>query len=158
MTLTNIVCKYWVFRMNFVILPRILYVDSDKTSREFFKNWLDRHERGYRLTCSDGAANALERIALGPFDFYLLEYCLGEMTGPELCRRIREKDMTTPVIVCSPLSREIDRNTALSAGASGYLVKPDELSRLAAIMRGFLGTNSRPRRLFHTARRGSAII
>jgi len=144
--------------MNVVILPRILYVDSDTTSREFFKNWLARNERGYRLTCSDGAANALERIAEGSFDFYLLEYCLGEMTGPELCQRIREKDMTTPVIICSPLSREIDRNTALSAGASGYLVKPDELGRLSGIMHSFLGSHSKPRRLFHTVRRGSAII
>ena len=143
--------------MSTTILPRVLYVDTDGPSREFFKKWVARNGQRCDLVCADGATDALEKISGSQFDFYLFEYCLGEMTGPELCRRIRMNDNQTPVVICSALSRDIDRNTAFTAGASGYVVKPDDLGRLSAIMRRFLGQARKPRR-FHTLRRCAAII
>jgi DNA-binding response OmpR family regulator len=138
-------------------LPRVLYVEPDAPSREFFKRWITRNAKKCELVCADGAADAMEKISGPPFDLYLFEYCLGDMTGPELCREIRGTDNRTPVVICSSLSREIDRNTAFTAGATGYVVKPAELARLAAIMRRVLGP-PKTRKTSHTLRRCSAII
>jgi two-component system, OmpR family, phosphate regulon response regulator PhoB len=143
--------------MSTTYLPRILYVDTDGPSRDFFTKWLTRNAPSFDVVCADGASEALEKIAAVPFDLYVFEYCLGEMTGPELCRLIRHHDTQTPVVICSPLSREIDRNTAFSAGATSYVVKPDDLGTLSRIMRSFLAHGDKPRRP-QPLRRSSAII
>jgi CheY-like chemotaxis protein len=138
-------------------LPRVLYVEPDGPSRESFKKWLARNAEKCDVVCADGAEDALEKIAGQSFDLYLFEYSLGDMTGPELCRKIRRSDNRTPVVICSSQAREIDRNTAFTAGASGYVVKPDELARLGAIMRRFLG-HATMRKRSHSLRRCFAII
>lgn len=143
--------------MSTSILPRILYVDADGRSREFFKRWVARNADRCDLVCADNAADAVEKIAGQSFDFYLFDYCLGDMTAPELCRQIRATDNRTPVVICSALSRDIDRNTAFSAGATGYIVRPDDLGRLSAILRRFFGQVNKRRRS-HGLRRCTAII
>lgn len=137
--------------------PRILYVDNDGASREFLGRWLTRQVSGCRVTSVENSVEALDEIEKGAFDLYILEYCLGDMTGPELCRRIRSNDTSTPVIICSALAREIDRNTSLSSGATEYIVKPDDLEKFVLMLRKMFGAPPR-RHPFHTLRRCSTII
>jgi two-component system copper resistance phosphate regulon response regulator CusR len=139
--------------------PRILYVDNDTTSSGFVKAWLSRNAPGCSVTCVTSGTEAMERIARERFDLYLFEYCADEMTGPELCRRVRQMDTQTPVVICSSLARGVDRQTALEAGATEYLVKPEEFYRLSTTVRRYLGPLPRFRnRLFRSACRSAAII
>ena|SRR5437763_498105 len=139
--------------------PRILYVDNDSTSAGFVKAWLTRNAPGCKIVCAASGGEALGLIAEGEFDLYLFEYCLGEMTGPELCRQVRAADPDAKIVICTSLERDVDREMARAAGAMGYLVKPEEFYRLSTTLRQHLGPLPRFRnRLFRGLRRSAAII
>lgn len=80
-------------------------------------------------TALDGRT-AMEHIHKEFFDIYLLDYCLPDTTGVELCKRIRRFDQRAPILIYSALDRDVDRQQSLEAGANMYLVKPDELEMI----------------------------
>jgi two-component system chemotaxis response regulator CheY len=139
--------------------PRILYVDNDSTSAGFVKAWLTRNAPGCHIVSAASGREALDLIGQNTFDIYLFEYCLGEMTGPELCRQVRAMDPNAKVVICSSLGRDVDREMARAAGATEYLVKPEEFYRLSTTLRQHLGPLPRFRnRLFRGMSRSAAII
>ncbi len=83
----------------------ILYVDNDPESCESIKTSFLRDETEFNVVCLTGAEDALDRIRRQSFDLYILEYSLLEMTGAELCRKIRVTDRDTPVVIYSALFR-----------------------------------------------------
>lgn len=141
-------------------VPSILYSDSDESSQTFVKEWLRTSVRGCSLTCANNGSEMLRVIENRHFDVFLFDYCLGDMTAPKLCQISRKTDTTSPIIICSPFDREIDRRTALDAGATDFIIKPSEFSRLATLIRGLQGIEGSrgKRRLFQRMRRAAAII
>lgn len=109
--------------------PRVLYVDDEQENCSVMEYWL-RSECGLDVTVAYDGKSALEHIDTEYFDIYLLDYCLPDTTGVELCRSIRTLDAATPIVIYSALDRDIDRIQAMNAGASCYLIKPDELLQL----------------------------
>ena len=71
-------------------------------------------------------AEALELIARGRFDLYLLDNWLPGGSGVELCREIRRSDPSTPIVFYSGAGLDFEREEALAAGAQAYLVKPGD--------------------------------
>ncbi len=61
--------------------------------------------------------------------------------APPLCRHIRQMDKTTPILFFSAMARPADQNVAIAAGASEYLVKPDDLDRLPGMVKSLLDLN-----------------
>ena len=106
----------------------LLYVDDDADGRDLMKYWLAFADLEFVAT--DSAESALYQLKQRPFDGCVLDYCLPDMTGPNLCRKIREIDKHKPIIFYSAIGRDIDRQNALEAGASLYLIKPNDLDRL----------------------------
>ena len=106
----------------------ILYVDNDPESCEWVKNSFLKTKNDFEVVCITGAVDALDRLRRQAFDLIVLEYCLAEMTGPELCSKIRRTDTDTPVVIYSALYRDIDRKKALDAGANAFVVKSDGFS------------------------------
>ena len=141
-------------------MPSILYGDCDESSQNFVKEWLRTNVRGCSLTCANNGSEASTNTKSRPFDLYLLDYCLGDMTAPEVCQILRKTDVTSPIVICSPFDREIDRTTALEAGATDFIIKPAEFNRLATLIKSLSGVDSSrgKRRLFHPMRRSAAII
>jgi len=68
------------------------------------------------------------------FDLILLDLGLPDMDGQDVCRSVREKS-TTPIIILSARSEEIDRVLALEFGADDYMVKPFGMRELVARIR-----------------------
>src|SRR5688572_5404266 len=102
---------------------RILYVDDDKDSCEMISFMLGLSGENYAVTSVFTAQEASELIARQTFDLYIIDYALPEITGVEFCRLIREKDGKTPILFYSAMSRHVDRELALAAGANDYLIK-----------------------------------
>lgn len=81
-------------------------------------------------TGSDAISKALNQ----DFDLILLDLGLPDMDGQDVCRSVRETS-TTPIIVLSARSEEIDRVLALEFGADDYMVKPFGMRELVARIR-----------------------
>lgn len=136
----------------------ILYVDNDPDACEGMRTLFRESEKGCNLTCSTNPRHTREMLSQRAFDMYILEYCLTEVTGPELCRKIRLTDSNTPVVIYSALFREVDRETAMGAGANAFVVKSDGFSNLTATIRRLLVPQPVISRHYHPARRSTQIF
>lgn len=58
------------------------------------------------------------------FDLVILDIMLPGLNGMEVCRRIRQTDRHTPILILSARSEEIDKVVGLETGADDYLTKP----------------------------------
>lgn len=111
------------------VVPRILYVDDDLDNCEMMKYWI-REECGCEISIAMDGKQALEMIDSQYFDLFLLDYCLPDTTGIKLCEQIRTRYPDVPIAVYSALDRTIDKERAFAAGATSYLVKPEELDQI----------------------------
>jgi DNA-binding response OmpR family regulator len=87
---------------------------------------------GFLVTEADTAAEALALAESDSFDLYVLDHGLPDSSGVELCRELRRLDDRTPVLFFSGYAMSSERAEAMGAGADGYLVKPDDIARVAA--------------------------
>ena len=110
---------------------RILCVEDNVDSTELIKFLLECEDENYAVTTAASAGEALNLMAENSFDFYIFDFKLPLMSGVELCRSIRETDKTTPIIFYTAMARPADRAAGLAAGADEYLIKPNDLDRLA---------------------------
>ena len=78
--------------------------------------------------------DAISKAMSGNFELILLDLGLPDMDGQDVCRSVREKS-TTPIIILSARSEEIDRVLALEFGADDYMVKPFGMRELVARIR-----------------------
>ncbi len=88
--------------------------------------------------CLDGA-EGLEKALNNTYDLIILDLMLPKMDGMEVCRRIRARNITTPILMLTARSEEIDKVLGLEMGADDYLTKPfsirELLARVKAIFR-----------------------
>lgn len=82
-------------------------------------------------TVSDGR-QALAVATGRPFDLIILDLMLPGLSGMEICRRIRQKDKHTAIMILSAKSEEIDKVLGLETGADDYLTKPFSIREFIA--------------------------
>ena len=111
------------------VVPRVLYVDDDVDNCEMMKYWI-REECGCDIAIAMDGKEALEMIESQFFDLFLLDYCLPDTTGIKLCEKIRSLYPEAPIALYSALDRPIDKQRAIDAGATSYMVKPEELDQI----------------------------
>jgi DNA-binding response OmpR family regulator len=76
------------------------------------------------------------------WDLFMLDNWMPEISGIELCKRIREFDASTPIVFYSAVAYDRDKEEALNCGASAYIVKPIAMDGLVKGLRTAL--DSRP--------------
>ncbi len=112
---------------------RVLVVEDEPTIADFIVRGLT--EQGYAVDrVADGVA-ALDFLAVGTFDVVLLDIMLPKMNGLEVCRRMRENGVKTPVLMLTARDAIEDRVRGLDTGADDYLVKPFAFEELVARVR-----------------------
>jgi DNA-binding response OmpR family regulator len=107
---------------------RILYAEDDADTRELVTVVLKR--QNCQVIATESYDEALRLARAEHFDLYLIDNWMPGISGVRLCEQLREFDQHTPVLFYSGAAYETDRESALSSGAQGYLVKPvggDEL-------------------------------
>lgn len=116
-----------------VVSPkRILCVEDDRDAREMMKVMLHQADPTYSVTSVGTAAEALDLTSRNRFDLYILDIWLPGMDGMSLCRRLRERRISVPIIFFSAMVRPSDREFGLAAGANEFLVKPADLDKFTA--------------------------
>ena len=117
----------------------ILVVDDAEVSRYLLGRWLRRN--GYRVTEAATGADALASLAETPADLVLLDVNLPDMTGFEVCARVKANPDTAavPVIHVSATAVEPeDEARGLTGGADAYLLEPVDPGVLLATVEAVL--------------------
>ena len=110
------------------VLPRrILYVDDERDSRELIEFVFKSLTRNYEITTVASSAEAIKLLDSQTFELYILDYRLAEMNGVELCRYIRQTDVSTPIMFCTAMTHQSAKEKAMEAGANDYLIKPVDI-------------------------------
>jgi PAS domain S-box-containing protein len=118
--------------------PAILLVDDNADVRGSAAEVLRR--AGFDVWEAAGGAEALRRVRDRP-NLVLLDVCLPDLSGFEVCRAIRADPDTAsiPILHLSGAARTSeDRTQGLDGGADGYLVKPVDAAELVAHVRALL--------------------
>jgi two-component system OmpR family response regulator len=115
----------------------VLVVDDDSEIRTLLHEYLQKN--GYRVTeAADGKSMsvALERCAP---DIIVLDLMLPGTDGLTLCRDLRARASTVPIIMLTARGEETDRIVGLEMGADDYLAKPfsprELLARIKSVLR-----------------------
>lgn len=126
---------------------RVLVVDDDEETRELVGAALARE--GYELALVATAGAAMERARASRFDVVVLDVMLAGESGLDLCARLREGGVETPILFLSARGAVDARIEGLEAGGDDYLPKPFALKELCARVRalGRRGPGLRPDRL-----------
>lgn len=111
----------------------ILVVDDDDDYSELISQALRRDSHDV-VAVSDETA-ALRFIELKSPDLAILDVMLAESTGLELCKRLRARLPTLPVIFLSSMDRVMDVVAGLESGGDDYMTKPFHPSELVARVR-----------------------
>jgi CheY-like chemotaxis protein len=120
---------------------RILVVEDNRDSREMVRTLLSEAGKEYQVTAVETAAEALALDARTPFDLYVLDIWLPGMDGLGLCRRLRERGRTQPIIFFSAMVQTADRDYVLGAGANEFLVKPKDIDVFLPTVARYLETS-----------------
>jgi two-component system response regulator MprA len=117
---------------------RILYIDGNQQGGEVISTLKRVENCAYCVATASTPREALELIAGEPFDLFILENSLSEMSGVELCRRIRKTDRQTPILFFTGRERVAECEVSIAAGATEYLIKPIGAESLIETVRRLL--------------------
>ncbi len=116
---------------------KVLVVDPEPPVRRDVR--LACEQDGFDVIEAETGADALREFDEAKPNVVLLEVTLPDMSGFDVCREIRKTDTSTPVLMISSRSDEIDVVVGLEIGADDYVAKPlrlrELLARIAAHLR-----------------------
>lgn len=112
---------------------RILLVEDDKLLGSGLVTGL-QHEN-YSIDWVKNGEDALLAFTAAPYDAAILDIGLPKMSGLDVLKNTRSRDISTPVLILTAQDAIADRVAGLDAGADDYLTKPFELDELCARLR-----------------------
>jgi DNA-binding response OmpR family regulator len=93
---------------------------------------------GYEVDHVTTGEEALDRVSANGVDLLVLDVGLPGMDGIAVCRRVRERHGSLPVLMLTARTSELDEVLGLDAGADDYVTKPFTLAVLGARVRALL--------------------
>ena len=116
----------------------VLVVEDEPDIRNLIVHHLARD--GFRCRTAGTGAEALTRVRAAVSDLVVLDLMLPEMSGLEVCRRLRGDPATAavPIIMLTAKADEVDRIVGLELGADDYVAKPFSPKELVARVRAVL--------------------
>lgn len=116
---------------------KILIVDDEQSILTLLKYNIE--QAGFTvLTAMDGEEGIQKTINEKP-NLVILDLMLPKLDGMEVCKRLREQKMTTPILMLTAKDDEQDKILGLDSGADDYLTKPfsprEVVARVNAILR-----------------------
>ena len=109
---------------------KILVVDDDPTVGPYVKRGLEEHQNHVDLV--DDGLEALRLASGGLYDLLVLDLRLPGMTGLEIVRTLRDRGVTTPILILTAQDAVDFKVQVLRAGADDYVTKPFAFEELLA--------------------------
>ncbi len=114
----------------------ILVVEDDRSILRGLKDNLELESHEV-ITAMDGESGYRLVTEAKP-DLILLDLMLPKLSGYELCKKLREIGLTTPILMLTARGEEADRVLGLDIGADDYVTKPFSIRELLARIRALL--------------------
>ncbi len=118
-------------------METILIVDDELSVRRGLKMLLE--EEGYAVALARNGDEAMEFLAASRPDLVLLDVMMPKRNGYAVCREIRQKDKTLPILFLSSLQTDVDQLRGFGVGADDYVFKTVAPAVLLARIRRALG-------------------
>lgn len=107
---------------------KILVIDDEPNLTAFLKEGLEEFEHKVTV-CNDSEIGEILATS-GKFDIIILDINMPDITGFDIIRSVRTRDLQCPILVLSAMSSILDKEQGFEAGADDYLVKPFEFREL----------------------------
>ena len=126
---------------------KVLIAEDDDHIRNGLAEVLE--SEGYQTLPARDGQEALDMFEREKPDFVCLDIMMPGVDGYEVCREIRRRDATVPVIFISAKSEEIDRVVGLELGADDFIMKPfgvrEVIARIRAVTRRCMAARAQGR-------------
>jgi two-component system copper resistance phosphate regulon response regulator CusR len=109
---------------------KILLIEDEPKVASFIKQGLE--EQSYTVTIAYDGFFGHKLATENEFDVIIMDLMIPYMNGLELCKRLREEDIKTPILMLTALATTDDKVAGLEIGADDYMVKPFEFRELLA--------------------------
>ncbi len=90
-------------------------------------------QAGHQVTAVGRSADALQQMSAQSFDLFLLGRIDQDRGGLSLCKQLRQSRLNKPIVIYSTAALFSDQQEGIKAGATAYLVKPEDLFNVGQI-------------------------
>lgn len=132
---------------------KLLVVEDNKKLAQFLCRAFS--EEGYIVDQLGDGSTAVRQIGAIAYDVVILDWMLPDLDGVSVCRELRARGDTTPILMLTARTEIGERILGLDAGADDYLPKPFDLGELCARTRALA---RRGRMAVATLRVGSLVV
>ncbi|MBS4195424.1 response regulator transcription factor [Lederbergia citri] len=120
-----------------LFLERVLVVDDEPSIVTLLRFNLEK--AGFSVMTAEDGNTGLEMAMKEKPDFIVLDLMLPGMDGMDVCKRLRQEKVNTPILMLTAKDDEFDKVLGLELGADDYLTKPfsprEVIARVKAILR-----------------------
>jgi len=117
-------------------MKRILIIEDAKNIRMALED--DLKYEGYRVETAATGPEGLKKALDLELDIIILDLMLPELSGLEICKELRRRNIGTPIIMLTAKSQEFDKVLGLELGADDYITKPFSPFELHARIKALL--------------------
>lgn len=120
-------------------MAKILIVEDEAKIARFVE--LELKYEGYQVTIAHDGRTGLDKALHDGIDLVILDIMLPELSGIEVCRRVRQEGSKVPIIMLTAKDDVMDKVAGLDMGADDYMTKPFAIEELLARIRVALSRN-----------------
>jgi DNA-binding response OmpR family regulator len=117
-------------------MAKILIIEDEESVLMALE--IDLRMEGYQVSSAKDGLEGLTMAKAHAFDLIILDIMLPEMNGFDVCKQLRQSGDTTPVLMLTARSQEIDKVLGLELGADDYVTKPFSPRELRARVHALL--------------------
>ncbi|MDT1996786.1 response regulator transcription factor [Carnobacterium divergens] len=119
------------------MMKRVLIVDDEESILTLLAFNLEK--AGYDVQTATDGLEGYELALKNKYAFIILDLMLPSMDGMEVCKKLRQEKIETPIMILTAKDDELEKIIGLELGADDYMTKPfsprEVLARMKAIMR-----------------------
>ena len=120
-------------------MKKILLIEDEANVVNLLKRGLE--EEGYVISVAMDGISGYEMAGNHTFDLMIIDIMLPGMNGIDICRKLRQQKVATPILMLTALGSTENIVSGLDSGADDYLVKPFNFAELLARMRTLFRRN-----------------
>ena len=115
---------------------KLLVIEDEKKIANLLQKGF--REQGYEVDISPNGEDGLERASSNPYDAIVIDIMLPGRDGLSVLRTLRERKVTTPVMIVTARGEVSERVEGLNLGADDYIAKPFSMDEVIARIRALI--------------------